>query len=246
MNDRTIRVMAAALALERFTVVELCDAAGLRRSQADPILNLLKKEEFLIRSQGGPQPPNTGNGADVLPERAVVPVAAHRPSRVYEVTPVQEKRQEFTDRLYRIRRLLQTSERSNTAVSDLRTVDLELTLIELLLRICDRATKFEPLQRDDLKAVERHLAEAYDHLKSVMYEMGIDLQKTEFHNHPLNQQWQRWGRCNEKLDAAIDRWIGPRAPKQLSRQFPNVNFDKLRNSRWTLYGRYARPPVHAG
>src|ERR1700761_5479464 len=130
MPDTTLLIKAAVLSLRRFTVPELCEHAGLRRSQVDPILTELKKQGLVV-----PVGDTSGRKTNDTEKRA-----AHRPRGAYELTDDEGRLQAFANEVYRLRRVVAPAENET---ADIGAVHTELESLTLLLDICDTATKAE-------------------------------------------------------------------------------------------------------
>jgi hypothetical protein len=192
MNDTKIRVMAAILSIEEFTVAELCKRAGLRRAQVDPILAAFKVQGLL-----------TASG---LERRE--PQAARRPAGVYKLTGDLARRQKLANQLYLLRRALSGNQQDDSIATEAEAIQIQLEGLDLVLDICDRAAKAQPLLEEQLQRVERQVQGLYQRLESVTYKTGLDLRHSENQDHPLVRSWNTWHTCTQRLQKILDRWQG--------------------------------------
>ena len=188
-NDTKIRVEVAVIMLRRFTVAELCEHTDLRRTQVDPVLADLKKHEYIVAVEVGEQKVTT---------------VAHRPPAQYQVTTDKAKLQSLADRVYRLRRALESREDGEDA--DIRAIQAGIERVELLLDICDSATAWQALTRAQLQKVERELHAVYLQLEKATYKGALDLRQPENQGHPIIATWNRWKACTDLLNRIADRW----------------------------------------
>lgn len=190
-NDTKIRVEAAVISLKRFTVAELCEYTGLRQTQVGPVFADLNKQGYIIKAEVGEQKAGS---------------VAHRPPRQYQVSSDKAKLQSLADRVYRLRRALGSREDSEDG--DMRAIQAGVDGVELLLHICDSATAWRPLTREQLQKVERELHAVYVQLENATYKRALDLRQPENRGHPIVATWNRWKTCKELLNRIADRWEG--------------------------------------
>jgi hypothetical protein len=202
--------MAGVLALKTFTVAQLCEQSGLRRSQVDPTLAELKKQQYLVVAR---ESPVTGG-------------TRHRPRGILELTSDATRRQEFIDRLYLLRRALISPDHS----SDLYSLDRALDELDTLLSVCDCATTSEPLSLADLRKVENQLQRVFRDLgTATLGEPNVDLRRPENTTHPLTSRWAVWSRHRDRLSEIASRWQSTQQRRFLvtrttyEEKFPNTS-----------------------
>lgn len=188
--DTSIRAIAAALALKRFTVTQLCEHTGLRPPQVYSVLSELKREGFL-KSSAEPNEPGAR--------------PAHRPAELYVVVDEPAKIQALASRVYRLRRAIDPKESEST---DLTAIATSLTSLEILLDVCSSAANSKPLSRAQLESVERELHTVYRLLESATYRRAINIREPEGRNHPIAAIWERWQLCSDGLGRVLEDWRG--------------------------------------
>ncbi len=88
--------------------------------------------------------------------------------------------------------------------SDLKTLDLLLTIFEMMLSYANRLHSIHELSRDSMKEIESKLQNVYGELEIETYKTGLNLRDPDYSEHPLKLLWNRWNKCKKQVDEMID------------------------------------------